>query len=214
LWCDGGGELRYHTAPMMNGRRPGLLVAVLLCSILAAAPLTWAQTPVPGPAAGTDEGYRIGPEDLLSIVVWKNETLSRQVTVRPDGKISLPLVNDVQAAGLTAMQLREELTRKLSAFMPPPEVSVIVNEVRSFHISVLGEVQKPGRYDLRSTTTVLEAIALAGGFKDFASPNKIVVLRTIGKTSMRIPFNYKRVAAAGGGAENFELLPNDIILVP
>jgi polysaccharide export outer membrane protein len=178
------------------------------------APPAGGQAAPSGPVAAADDDYRIGPEDQLSIVVWKNETLTRQVTVRPDGKISLPLVNDVRAAGLTAMQLRDELTKKLSAFMPPPEVSVIVNEVRSFHISVLGEVQKPGRYDLRSTTTVLEAIALAGGFKDFASPNKIVILRTVGGISTRIPFNYKRVAAAGGGVDNFELLPNDIILVP
>jgi polysaccharide export outer membrane protein len=199
---------------MMTGRRLGLFVGLFLCGALAGVPPAAAQAPPPAPAGGVDEDYRIGPEDQLSIVVWKNETLTRQVTVRPDGKISLPLVNDVRAAGLTAMELREVLSKKLSAFMPPPEVSVIVNEVRSSHISVLGEVEKPGRYDLRSRTTVLEAIALAGGFKDFASTNKIVILRSVGKVLRRIPFNYKRVAAAGDGADNFELLPNDVILVP
>jgi polysaccharide export outer membrane protein len=172
-----------------------------------------------GPAAGTarptaDEDYRIGPEDALTIVVWKNETLSRPVTVRPDGRISLPLLNDLQAAGLTPAELRDEIAKRLSEFMPTPEVSVIVNEVRSFKISVLGEVQKPGRYDLRSRTTVLDALALAGGFKDFASPNKIVILRSIGKTTQRLPFNYKRAIAPGGEGDNFELLPNDVILVP
>ena len=199
---------------MMNGGRPGFFVAVFICSILATAPLTWAQAPVTSAAAAADEDYRIGPEDSLTIVVWKNETLSRQVTVRPDGKISLPLVNDVRAAGRTAMELRDELTKKLSAFMPPPEVSVIVNEVRSLHISVLGEIEKPGRYDLKSRMTVLEAIALAGGFKDFASRTKIVILRDVGGIKRRSPFNYKRVVASGGETDNFELLPNDIILVP
>lgn len=208
------GRPRYHTRSMTTHWFQGLLIGLLLCSVLGEVPPAEGQAP-PGPAGAVDEDYRIGPEDVLTIVVWKNETLSRQVTVRPDGKISLPLVNDVQATGRTAMELREDLTRKLTAFMPPPEVSVIVTEVRSYHISVLGEVDKPGRYDLRSRTTVLEAIALAGGFKDFASTTKIVVLRQVGKTMRRIPFNYKRVAAAAGGeAENFEVQPNDIILVP
>ena len=191
-----------------------LLVGLLVCSILGMVLPARGQTPAPGPRGAVDEDYRIGPEDVLSIVVWKNETLSRQVTVRPDGKISLPLVNDVQAAGRTAMELREELTKKLSAFMPPPEVSVIVNEAkaRNFHISILGEVEKPGRYDLKSRTTVLEAIALAGGFKDFASPTKIVILREVGGSVRRIPFNYKRAAA--GEADNFDVMPNDIIMVP
>src|SRR5262245_45013771 len=189
------------------------LFAGLLVFSMHAATLARGQTPTPGPAGVADVEYRIGPEDSLSIVVWKNETLSRTVIVRPDGKISLPLVNDVLAAGRTAMELREDLTKKLSAFMPPPEVSVIVNEAkpRTFHISVLGEVQKPGRYDLKERTTVLEAIALAGGFKDFASSTKIVILREVGGSVRRIPFNYKR--AATGEADNFDVMPNDIIMV-
>ena len=200
--------------------RRSLLAALAL---LAVAPLAGpraasAQAPAPaGPAPAVmpgEEDYRIGVEDQLAIVVWKNETLSRLVTVRPDGKISLPLINDVQAAGLTPSQLRDDLARRLTAFMPSPEVSVVVNEVRSFKISIIGEVQKPGRYDLRSRTTVLDALALAGGFKDFASPTKIVVLRALGGITQRLPFNYKRVIAPGGESANFELLPNDIILVP
>jgi polysaccharide export outer membrane protein len=191
------------------------LLGLLLCSLLAGSAAAQAPPAAPASPGSTEEDYRIGPEDQLSIVVWKNETLSRVVVVRPDGKISLPLINDVQAAGRTAMELKEDLTQRLSAFMPSPEVSVIVNEVRSFHISVLGEVQKPGRYDLRSRTTVLEAIALAGGFKDFASPSKIVILRGRGKNMRRIPFNYnKAVTSSGGEVDNLDLMPNDIILVP
>jgi polysaccharide biosynthesis/export protein len=167
----------------------------------------------PGKSAVADD-YRIGPEDALSIIVWKNEALSRAVTVRPDGKISLPLLNDVQAAGLTAMQLRDDLTKKFTEFMPSPEVSVLITGVNSFKVSVLGQVNRPGRYDLKSKTTMLELIALCGGFRDFAAPTRIVVLRQEGKTTKRIPFNYNRVIQQGGEAENFELQPNDIILVP
>jgi len=166
------------------------------------------------PQAQELEAYKIGPEDVLNISVWKNEDLSRTVPVRPDGMISLPLLNDVQAAGLTAMQLRDVLTKKLTEYEPSPEVSVIVTEVNSFRVSILGEVQRPARYDLRSPTTVLDAIALAGGFKDFAATDRIVILRPQGKTMKRMPFNYKKVIAAGGEGENFFLQPGDIIMVP
>src|SRR5258705_8908856 len=98
---------------------------------------------------GAPDAYRIGPEALLLISVWKNEPLSRSVPVRPDGKISLPLLNDVQAAGLTALELREVLAKGLAEFMPGPEVSVIVSDVRSFKVAVIGEVARPGRYELK-----------------------------------------------------------------
>jgi polysaccharide export outer membrane protein len=158
------------------------------------------------------EEYRIGPEDSLLVTVWKNEPLSRTVPVRPDGMISLPLLNDIQAAGLTPMELREIITRKLAEYMPAPEVSVIVNDVRSFRVSVIGEVAKPARYDLKSWTTVLDVLALAGGFNEFAKRNRVVVLRPNGKGMKRIPFDYYK--AAGGEQENFYLRPGDIVLVP
>src|SRR5881628_3510854 len=107
------------------------------------------------------DAYRIGPEDTLQIVVWKNEAMSRTVPVRPDGMISLPLLNDVQAAGLTPMELRDLLVKGLAEYMPSPEVSVIVQEVRSSKISILGEVAHPGRFDLKGRTTVLDLLALA-----------------------------------------------------
>jgi polysaccharide export outer membrane protein len=200
-------------------------IALLILPALGTAPAL-AQTPaaqppttqpaaaVPPAKAPVGDDYRIGPEDALSIIVWKNEALSRAVTVRPDGKISLPLLNDVQAAGLTSMQLRDDLTKKFTEFMPSPEVSVLITDVRSFKVSVLGQINRPGRYDLRSKTTMLDIIALAGGFRDFAAPTRIVILRQEGKTTKRIPFNYNRVIQQGGEAENFDLQPNDIILVP
>jgi polysaccharide export outer membrane protein len=156
--------------------------------------------------------YRIGPEDVLAISVWKNGDLTRQVAVRPDGKISLPLLNDVQAAGLSALELRDVLTQKLGAYMSNPEVSVIVSDIRSFKVSIIGEVGRTGRFELRSWTTVLDLLAQAGGFTQFASRSKIVILQPDGKTVKRIPFNYNKVAA--GEQENFYLRNGDIILVP
>lgn len=158
--------------------------------------------------------YRIGPEDVLQISVWKNEAMTRTVPVRPDGKVSLPLLNDVQAAGLTPMQLRDALIKKMVEYVPAPEVSVIVLEVRSFKVSVIGEIPRPGRYELKSGTTVLDVLAMVGGFSQFASRSRIVVLRPEGKTMKRIPFNYNKAIADGGEQENFYLRPGDMVVVP
>ncbi|MBI3301111.1 MAG: polysaccharide biosynthesis/export family protein [Deltaproteobacteria bacterium] len=158
--------------------------------------------------------YRIGPEDVLDIAVWKNAELTRSVPVRPDGMISLPLVNDVRAAGLTPLELRDVLTKKLEEYIPSPQVSVVVSAVRSFKVSVLGEVSYAGRNELHSGATVLDALALSGGLKEFAARSRIVVLRPEGKSMKRLPFNYNKVVAGGGEAENFFLQPGDIILVP
>ena len=167
-----------------------------------------------GSTVSSLEGYRIGPEDVLQIGVWKNEAMSRTVPVRPDGMISLPLLNDVKAAGLTPMELRDLLIKSLAEYMPTPEVSVILTDVRSFKVSVIGEVAKPARYELKSWTTVLDVLALAGGLNQFAARNKIVILRPDGKTMQRIPFNYNKVIAAGGEDENIYLRNGDIVLVP
>jgi polysaccharide export outer membrane protein len=162
--------------------------------------------------ASDDGDYKIGPEDVLDISVWKNQELSRTVPVRPDGKVSMPLVNDIQAAGLTPSRLRQELTRRLSEFVPSPEVAVIVREVHSAKVSVVGAVRSPGRYEVRSPATVLELIALAQGFTDFASRERIVVLRQNG-TPARITFNYRKIAD-GTDQDNFFVQAGDIIVVP
>jgi polysaccharide export outer membrane protein len=177
----------------------------------AASPSTESTAaPPPGPVP-TD--YVIGPEDVLTVTVWKNDTLSKQVPVRPDGKISLPLLHDIQASGLTAMQLRDKIATALGEFMPNPEVSVIVTDVRSFRVSVLGEVNKPGVLQLKSETSILEALAMSGGFRDFASPSKIAVFRkdTYGNTH-RLRFNYNRVLK--GEEDNLALKSGDVIVVP
>lgn len=157
--------------------------------------------------------FRIGPEDILDVQVWKNSDLSRVVPVRPDGMISLPLVNDIQAAGMTPSELRLQITQRLSEFIPSPEVSVIVREVHSVKVAVLGNVKMPGHYELKSPATVLELIARAQGLTEFADRGRIVVLRQQGSTTTRIPFNYRKVAQ-DSEQDNFSVQPGDIIVVP
>ena len=194
----------------MIGRALGVALTALLT--VGASDLC-AQAPN---VANTDpvEEYRIGPEDTLLVSVWKNDAISKTVPVRPDGMVSLPLVQDVRAAGLTPLELREVLAKKLAEYIPNPEVSVIVTEVRSFKVSVIGEVVKPARYELKSRTTVLDVLALAGGLNEFAARTRIVILRTDGKVMRRIPFNYNKVIAAGGERDNLSLQPGDVIVVP
>jgi polysaccharide biosynthesis/export protein len=194
-----------------------VVLGLLIISALTAAEPAGGQAPPGGACAGAGnrgappDTYRIGPEDVLSISVWKNEAMSRAVPVRPDGKISVPLLNDVQAGGLTALELRDVLTKQLAAYMPNPEVSVIVTDVRSFKVSVIGEVARPGRYEFKSWTTVLDVLALAGGFTQFASRSRILILQPDGKTMKRISFNYNKV---GAEQENFYLCNGDIVMVP
>src|SRR5437870_10494035 len=197
-------------------------VPMALFAILVILPLTTtglgsaaAPTEESGPRPTSEQGdYRIGPEDVLDIAVWNNTAISRTVPVRPDGKISLPLLNDVQAAGLTPMQLRDVLIKKLAEYTPTPEVSVIVREVHSFKVSVIGEVKRPGRHELKSRATVLDALAMAEGLGEFAARGRIVILRLDGNDLKRIPFNYNKVVSSDGELENFSLQPGDIIVVP
>jgi polysaccharide biosynthesis/export protein len=215
-----------HATVMRHPLVCALVGGALLVSALIAAEAADAQAPAADTSArdanrdtdngvvngvGAPDAYRIGPEDVLQISVWKNDAMSRAVPVRPDGMISLPLLNDVQAGGLTALELREVLTQKLAEYIPSPEVSVIVSDVRSFKVSVMGEVARPGRFDLRSWTTVVDVLALAGGFSQFAARSRIVILRPEGKTMKRIPFNYNKLT---GDQENFYLRNGDIVLVP
>lgn len=160
------------------------------------------------------EAYRIGPSDVLDISVWKDKHLDRTVTVRPDGMISLPLLNDVHASGLTPMQLRKALTKALKEYMPAPEVSVIVKKVNSYKVSVLGEVRHPGRYVFKMSATVLDALAQAGGFTSFASPSDIVILRKDGRDRRHINFDYSDAVASGDNSKDLSIDPGDIIVVP
>jgi len=168
--------------------------------------------------------YIIGPEDVLDVAVWNNTEISRTVPVRPDGRISLPLLNDVQAAGFTPMQLRDTLAAALAKYVATPSVSVIVQEVHSVKVTVLGEVKNPGRYELKSRSTVLDVLAMAGGTTDYAERARIMVLRQRGASTEQIPFSVEKVTAkrkptsaretVEKGSVNFCLMPGDIVLVP
>jgi polysaccharide export outer membrane protein len=192
-----------------------VVTAVLIVSLIVAGGAAAQEKPQGRPGAGEVDGeYRIGPEDVLDIAVWNNTAVSRTVPVRPDGRISLPLLNDVQAAGLTPSQLRGVLAQKLADYMPTPEVSVIVREVHSFKVSVIGEIKTPGHYELKSRATVLDLLAKAGPFTDYASRSRIFVLRPNGVAMKRIPFNYNKVVSRDAPEDNFYLQPGDIVVVP
>jgi polysaccharide biosynthesis/export protein len=179
----------------------------------AAAPPARPASPAPAIVEPQSEAFRIGPEDVLDVQVWKNAELSRVVPVRPDGMISLPLVNDIRAAGLTPVELRQQITQRLSEFVPSPEVSVIVREVHSVKVAVLGAVRMPGHYEVKSSATVLDLIARAQGLTEFADRGRIVILRQNGSETKRIPFNYRKLAE-GSDQDNFFVQPGDIIVVP
>ena len=162
-----------------------------------------------------DNTYVIGLDDVLNVNVWKEPEVSRTVPVRSDGKISLPLAGEVQASGSTPKQLEQELASRLRSFISDPEVTVIVEQIRSQKFNILGQVMRPGAFPLTNSPTVLDAIALAGGFRDFAKQKAIYVLRQNGDgTQSRLPFNYKDVIKGKNSEQNIKLQPNDTIVVP
>lgn len=159
--------------------------------------------------------YYIGPEDVLEIIVWRNQDLSKVVTVRPDGRISLPLLGDIEATGLTPSELTSNIVNRLKQFKETPTVSVILQQVNSYGIYVLGETQKPGRYYLKSKTTLLQAITMAGGFTPIAARNKIVIFRWgEGKNEIKLKASYDDIVLRDGNNQNFILKPGDTIVVP
>ena len=174
----------------------------------------------PGGAASArpaidNDPYTVGPEDVLKIDVWHEPEVSSVVAVRPDGKISLPLIGDLTVSGLTPDKLQEALTNKLQAFISNPEVAVTVQEVKSRKFNVLGEVQHPGSYSLGQPVRVLDAIGMAGGFRDFAKVSKIYILRQRANgESLHLAFNYKQVLKGINADQNVELEPGDTVVVP
>ena len=199
---------------------PGCLAAQTDAAKTANGAKPEAQTAGPASTGGSpvpahDDTYVIGVDDVLAINVWKEPDVSRTVPVRSDGKISLPLAGEVQASGETPKQLEKALAGKLQSFISEPEVTVIVTEVRSQKFNILGMVSKPGSYPLTNSSTVLDAIAQAGGFRDFAKQKSIYVLRQNPDGSQaRLPFNYKEVIKGKDSAQNIKLQPRDTIVVP
>jgi len=173
------------------------------------------SAPVAASAKPHDDTFVIGADDVLAINVWKEPEITRSIPVRSDGKISLPLVGEVQAAGQTPRQLEQAIAAKLQGYISEPEVTVIVQEIKSQKFNVLGQVSKPGSYPLSNTVTILDAIALAGGFRDFAKQKSIYVLRqNPNGEPTRLPFNYKEVIKGKNPSQNIKLEPGDTIYVP
>jgi polysaccharide biosynthesis/export protein len=218
-----------------NQRLAVLMVSVVLMGVLAgsagaqAAPTTAAgssaSTSADKPhAAGSaaaapadkphDDSFVIGNDDVLAINVWKEPDISRSIPVRSDGKISLPLVGEVQAAGLTPLKLEKDIAEKLKSYISEPEVTVMVQQVNSQKFNILGQVNKPGSYVIANSPTVLDAIALAGGFRDFAKKKSIYVLRRGPSGEVRLAFNYKDVSQGKNMDQNVKLQPGDTIIVP
>lgn len=168
-----------------------------------------------GPVAATsDADYVIGADDVLHINVWKEPETTATVPVRPDGKISLPLLNDIQAAGLTPAELTAQITQKLKKFLADPRVTVIVTQINSRRVYILGEVGRPGAFPLLPNMTVLQALSSAGGFTQYANSSKIYVLRNENGAQARYAFNYKEVIRGQKPEQNILLKPGDTIVVP
>ena len=165
-------------------------------------------------AATTDPAYVIGPEDVLDINVWKEPDMTRVVPVRPDGKITLPLINDVQAAGSTPQQLALAVTDKLRKFLTEPQVTVIVTQINSQRVFVVGEVLRAGAFPLVPGMTVLQVLANAGGFTTFANVKKIHVMRVVNGKHTELPFNYRQVLKGDNPDQNIKLEPGDTVVVP
>jgi polysaccharide export outer membrane protein len=218
-----GDKLKMH-------RRDHLLLAVFLLFALGFAKVSFAQSsdkpaqqtppsssaPVPSPATQSAVGvdYRIGPQDVLQIDVWKEQEITRTIPVRPDGKISLPLLNDVQAAGLTAMQLAASIREGLSKFINNPQVTVTVGQINSRRVFITGEVARSGALPLLPDMTVLQALSSAGGFTQFAREKNIYVLRVVDGKQTKLPFNYHDVVRGKHQEQNILMQPGDVIVVP
>jgi polysaccharide biosynthesis/export protein len=165
-------------------------------------------------SAAVDADYRIGPQDVIRIDVWKEPDISRTIPVRPDGKISVPLLNDVPASGLTAMQLAASLRDGLSKYLNNPQVTVTVTEINSRRVYLTGEVSRPGALPLFPNMTVLQALSSGGGFTQFAKLKGIYVMRTENGKQVKHPFNYKEVVKGNLAEQNILLQPGDVIVVP
>jgi polysaccharide export outer membrane protein len=206
--------------------RTGLTLTLVIGAALAAPhaqqPLSRPATvsslpqaaPVRGATAVTPPDYLIGSDDVLSIVFWRDKDMSGDVVVRPDGKISLPLINDVQAAGLTPEQLRSAIETAAGRFIEDPNAAVIVKEIKSRKVFITGQVTSPGTYPLTGSTSVLQLIAMAGGLLEYADAKNITVMRTDGGRAVSLRFNYRDVVRRKNMQQNVELRPGDTVVVP
>ena len=206
--------------------RRGFVSAVATACVVAFAGVAGAQTapapapqqPAPAQAAPTGvtppAGYVIGPDDVLAIVIWREKEMSSDVVVRPDGMISLPLLNELQAAGLTPDQLRAVIEKAASKWVKEPNATVIVKTINSRKVSILGNVGKAGSYPLTGDMTVLQLIATAGGLQEYADAKDIKIMRKVDGRDETLKFNYKDVVKGKNLQQNVLLKPGDTVIVP
>jgi polysaccharide biosynthesis/export protein len=191
-----------------------LSLAVIYGCTLPVSPLIEAQAAAAVVAAPEQDKYLLGPEDALEVSVWKEPELTRQLVVRPDGKITYPLIGEVQAAGRTVKQLQEEILTRLGKYVTDAHVTVILLKAQNYKVYVTGKVHKPGEFVIGKPVNVMQAISMAGGLTPFASPGSITVLRSLGGKEEVYPFNYKEVARGQFLEQNRTLIPGDVVVVP
>ena len=167
-----------------------------------------------GPAVAVEPDFTIGPEDVLGVVVWREADVSGDVTVRPDGMITLPLIRDMKAAGLTPQELADRLQTALREYITDASVTVVVRQLNSRKVFITGEVAKPGAYPLASSMSVMQLIAVAGGLTEYAEGKSISVMRIEGGRTKTFPFDYKNVANGKKPSQNILLRPGDTVVVP
>jgi len=183
-------------------------------AVQAQAPAGAQAQTVPTTGIQPPAGYIIGARDVLSVIFWRDKDMSADVSVRPDGMISLPLINEVKAEGLTPDQLRDQVAQLAARYIADPTVSIVVREINSRQVFITGEVNKPGAYSLMMPTSVMQLISLAGGLREYAKTKDIVILRTESGKQTAIPFNYKDVMNRKKLTQNILLQPGDTVIVP
>lgn len=211
----------------MNRSRKGANSAAILATLLLAAagmaqnrPGAAKSNPPASPAdpvvtaKAIPPGYTIGEQDVLNVDVWQEKEMSGPVVVRPDGMITVPLVNDIYVVGMTPEHLAELLTTKLKPFIQVPQVTVTVSQINSRRVYVIGEVARRGMFQINSTTTVLQILAEAGGISEYANGKKIYILRTVKGKQVKLPFNYDAVIRGSDDKDNIILRPGDTVVVP
>ena len=184
---------------------------LLPCFFLLVSIIFWSHPSIAEPQSSS---YLIGPEDVLHIYVWKEQDLTQDVIVLPDGKLTFPLVGEIQAEGRTAMELKDAITQRLQEYVTAPEVTVVVREINSRHIYTLGKLHGPGPYPLVAGMTVIQALSAAGGLAEWADEKNILVIRREGGKEVQHRFNYKQYISGENLKQNILLKPNDTIVVP
>ena len=208
--------MRFHHARRTSALTLFALVCCAIAACAAGQPPAPQQAAAPATPAGVTAppGYLIGPDDVLEVIFWREKEMSAEVVVRPDGQITLPLLNDIQASGLTPDQLRVSVTEAAAKYVADPTVAVVVKAINSRRVFITGQVAKPGVYPLTSPITVVQLITLAGGVLEYAKEREIRVMRTENGRTQAFLFNYRDVSRGRNLRQNIELKPGDTVVVP